>query len=80
MQTYCLKCKKDTDNVISKKVTIKVNIEKTRCAICWSNKLRFLKQKPNKKLIKILILNLPYTKHYKTCWHIAQSAKKIRKI
>ena len=66
MQTYCLNCKKDAYNVCSKQVTMTVtNKNESRCAIFWSNKLRILNQKPNKKLIKIL--NCSYTKHYKTC-------------
>ena len=30
-------------------VTNKIIIDKSRCVICWSNKSRFLGQKPNKK-------------------------------
>ena len=53
--------------------------EKSKCANCMSNKSRFLKQKPNKKVIGIiLILNFSYTNHYKTRWHIDESAKKYR--
>ena len=29
-------------------VTNKIIIDKSRCVICWSNKSRFLGQKPNK--------------------------------
>lgn len=51
MQTYCLTFKKDTKNIGLKKVTmtIKVIRHKSRCADCLSDKLRYLKQKPNKK-------------------------------
>ena len=51
MQTYCLSCKKHTDNIGSKKVimTNKVITEKSRCANCVAKKLRFLKRKSNKK-------------------------------
>ena len=51
MQTYCLGCKKHTDNIGSKKVTManKVIRAKSRCANCMSDKSRFLKQEPNKK-------------------------------
>ena len=42
--------------------------------MCW-------KQKSNKKVFQVkLILNFSYTKHYKTCWHIVWSAKKIQKM
>ena len=51
MQTYCLSCKKHTDNIGSKEVTMrnKVIREKSRCANCMSDKSRFLKQKCNKR-------------------------------
>ena len=69
MQTFCLSCRKDTNNVSSKKVIMekKVNREVPRCANCMIDKSRFLKQKSNKKLVGIiLILNVSYTNHYKT--------------
>ena len=53
MQTYCLVCRKSTDNLGSKKVEMTVTGEviqdKSRCVDCMSNKSRFLKQKSNKK-------------------------------
>ena len=51
MQTYCLSCKKHTNNIVSKKVimTNKVVIKKSICANCMSDKSRFLKHKHNKK-------------------------------
>ena len=60
-------------------MTNKAIREKSKCANCMSNQSRFLKQKPNKKVIGIiLILNFSYTNHYKTRWHIDESAKKYR--
>ena len=58
--------------------------DKSRCAICSSDKSRFSKQRPNKNLIKstikkvvaiILILKVLYTKHYKPCWHCLKCKK-----
>ena len=51
MQTYCLSCRKHTDNIGSKEVTVtnKVIREKSRCANCVAEKSRFLKQNSNKK-------------------------------
>ena len=51
MQTYCLSCKKNTDNIGSEKVimTNKVMREKLICANCMVDKPRLLKQKSNKK-------------------------------
>lgn len=51
MQTYCLTFEKVTKHIGSKKVTMtnKLIRHKSRCADCLSDKLRYLKQKPNKK-------------------------------
>ena len=51
MQTYCLSCKKHTNNIGSKKLIMisKVVREKSRCANCMVDQSRFLKQKLNKK-------------------------------
>ena len=70
MKTYCLGCKKRTNNICSNSITMtnKVIRQKSRCANCMFDKLRFLKQNSNKILVGIiLILNLSYTNHYKTC-------------
>ena len=51
MQTYCLGCKKQPDNIGSKKVIMinKVIRDKSRSVNCMTDKSRFLKQKHNKK-------------------------------
>ena len=51
MQTYCLSCKKHANNVGAKKVTMtnKVVRVKSIYANCIPDKLRFLRQKSNKK-------------------------------
>ena len=51
MQTYCLSCRKHTDNIGLKKVimTNKVIRQKSKCTNCVAEKSRFLKQKSNKK-------------------------------
>ena len=66
MQTYCLSCKKHTDNIGSRKVimTNKVVRQASKCANCIAEKSKFLKQKSNKKLVGIrLIINCSYIKH-----------------
>ena len=66
MQTFYAGCKKQTDNVSSKKVIMrnKVIRDKSRCANCMSNKSRFLKQKHNRKVVGImLILKFLNTSH-----------------
>ena len=49
--TYCLGCKDYTDNFKRQeiKMTDKVLREESNCAVCWSSKSRFLKQKHNNK-------------------------------
>ena len=51
LRTYCLACRKHTNNIASRKVTMtnKVVRDKSRCGEYLSDKSRFLKQKPNKK-------------------------------
>ena len=51
MKTYCLSCKKHTDNTGLKKVimTNKVIRQASKCTNCVAEKSRFLKQKSNKK-------------------------------
>ena len=51
LRTYCLVCKKHTDNYVSKNVSMtnKVIRNKSRCSVCLNDKSRFMKQKNNKK-------------------------------
>ena len=51
LRTYCLACRKHTNNIASRKVTMtnKVVRDKSRCGACLSDKSRFLIQKPNKE-------------------------------
>ena len=57
LNTYCLACRKHTGNIGSRKVimTNKVIRDKSRCAQCLSDKSRFMKQKPNKKVVSNII-------------------------
>ena len=54
--TYCLKCKNDTDNVNSK--VIKTKSYKTmllsKCAVCGSEKSKFIKDQEAKGLLSSL--------------------------
>ena len=68
--TYCLSCKDYTDSIGPKKGTMtnKVIREKSRYTECVSDKARLKKKNQKEKLVEItLILNFPYTNHYKTC-------------
>ena len=51
MQTYCFNCKKHTDDMGPKKVTMtnKVIRQASKCANCVAKNSTFLRQKPNKK-------------------------------
>ena len=51
VRTYCLACRKHTNNIASRKVTManKVVRDKSRCSECLCDKSRFMKQKHNKK-------------------------------
>ena len=49
LRTYCLACRKHTNNIASRWVTManKVVRIKSRCGECLSDKSRFLKEKLN---------------------------------
>ena len=51
LKTCCLACREHTNNIGSKRITMtnKVIRDKSRCSPCFSDKSRFMKQKPNKK-------------------------------
>ena len=51
MKTYCLSCKKHTDNIGSKKVIManKIVRHTSKCANFIAEKSRFLKQNSNRK-------------------------------
>ena len=53
MKTYCLSCKKYTDNIGSRNMimTNKVIRHASKCVNCVAEKSRFLKQKPNRKTL-----------------------------
>ena len=57
LRTYCLACREHRDNISSKTVTManKMVRDKSRCCISLSDKPRFLKQKPNKKVVNNII-------------------------
>ena len=64
MLTYCLKCKKDTENVNSK--MLKTKNAKTmllsKCAICNCKKSRFMKEQKAKGILSTLDLKTPLSK------------------
>ena len=64
MKSYCLKCRKDTEN-INPRVSNTSNGRKTilsKCAICGSKKSIFIKNQEAKGLLSILGLKTPLSK------------------
>ena len=66
MKTYCVKCRKDTENIDPKMVRTKNNklIMQSKCPVCRIKKSRFVKhQKPKDLLsnlgIKTLLSKIP---------------------
>ena len=66
MNTYCLKCKKNTENVNSKIFKTKNDrlIMQSKCAVCGIKKSRFVKKQEAKGLlsnlgIKALLSQIP---------------------
>ena len=51
LRTYCLACRKHTNNIASRKVTMTNTVVrgKSMCGKCLYGKSRLLKQKANKK-------------------------------
>ena len=64
MKTYCLKCRKDTENIdpkISSTSNGKAMIL-SKCAICGSKKSRFIKNQEAKGLLSNLGIRTPFNK------------------
>ena len=64
MKFYCLKCRKDTEN-INPKVSSTSNGKAmilSRCAICGSRKSRFIKNQEAKSLLSNLGIRTPLSK------------------
>ena len=64
MKSYCLKCKKDTENInpkISKTSNNRIMVL-SKCAICGSKKSRFIKNQEAKGLLSNLDIRTPLSK------------------
>ena len=64
MKSYCLKCRKDTEN-INPKVSNTSNgktMISSKCAICGSKKSRFIKNQEAERLLSNLGLRTPLSK------------------
>ena len=64
MKLYCLKCRKDTENINSKVSKTSNNriMVLSKCAICGSKKSRFIKNQEAKGLLSNLGIKTPLSK------------------
>ena len=64
MNTYCVKCKKDTENIDSKMFRAKNNrlIMQSKCSVCRIKKSRFVKEQEAKGLLSNLGIKTPLSK------------------
>ena len=64
MNTYCVKCKKDTENIGPKMFRTKNNrlIMQSKCSVCEIKKSRFVKEKEAKGLLSSLGIRTPLSK------------------
>ena len=64
MNTYCVKCRKDTKNVDPKIVRTKNNrsVMQSKCSVCEIKKSRFVKEQEAKGLLSNLGIKAPLSK------------------
>ena len=64
MNTYCLKCKTNTDNIDPKMFRTKNNrlLMQSKCSVCKNKKSRFIKEQEAKGLLSNLGIKTPLNK------------------
>ena len=64
MKTYCVKCRKDTENIDPKIVRTKNNrlVMQSKCSVCGTKKSRFVKEQEAKGLLSNLGIKMPLSK------------------
>ena len=64
MKTYCVKCRRDTENIDPKMVRTKNNrlIMQAKCPVCGIKKSRFVKEQEAKGLLSTLRIKTPLSK------------------
>ena len=64
MKTYCIKCRKETENIDPKIVTTKNNklVMQSKYSVCGIKKSRFLKEQEAKGLLSNLGIKTPLSK------------------
>ena len=65
MKTYCVKCKKETENIDPKMVRTRNNrlIMQAKCSVCKIKKSRFVKESEAKCLLSTLGIKTPLSKN-----------------
>ena len=64
MKTYCMKCRKDTENIDPEMVRTKNNrlVMQSKCSVCGIKKLRFVIEQEAKSLLSNLGIKTPLCK------------------
>ena len=64
MKTYCVKCRRNTEDVDPKLVRTKSNrlVMQSKCSVCEIKKSRFVKEQEAKILLNNLGIKTPLTK------------------
>ena len=64
MKTYCVKCRKDTENIDPKMVRTKNNrlVMQSKCSVCGIKKSRFMIEEEAKGLLSNLEILVPLSK------------------
>ena len=64
MNTYCMKCRKDTENIHPKLVRKRNNglVMQSKCSLCGIKKSRFVKKQEAKGLLSNLGIKTPLSK------------------
>ena len=64
MKTYCVKCRKDTENIDPKTVRTKNNrlVMQSKCSVCGIKKSRFVKEQEAKGLLCNLVIKTHLSK------------------
>ena len=64
MNTYCITCRKDTENIDPRIVRTENNrlVMQSKCSVCGIKKLRFIKEQEAKGLLSNLGIKTPLSK------------------
>ena len=64
MKTYCVKCRKDTENIDPKMVRTKNSrlVMQSKCSVCGIKKFRFVKEQEAKGLLSNFVIKTPLSK------------------